>query len=438
MAPPDKWLNVPVLERRTARGTSGMVQGIHGCEGVVQNLELNALRAERHGPWPVRTALLLMTACLGWSLAACGGSGGGTPLTAAPSTVKYTVDTVASGLENPWGLAFLPDGRMLVTERAGRLRIVTGDGAISAAVTGLPGNIAVGGQGGLLDVALDPNFATNRRVYLSYAEAGTGSESGTNGTSVYRAQLSPSGAALTGGQVIFQQRPKVASSLHFGGRLVFANDGTLFITMGERGSRSDDAQDTTNLLGKVARVQTDGSVPADNPLVGTSGAATEIWSWGHRNVQGAAIHPTTGVLWTNEHGPQGGDELNIDRAGRNYGWPVITYGCTYGVCDPIGEGTTKAGMEQPVSWWPKPSTAPSGLMFYTGAGFAPWQGSVFMGGLAGQVLWRLSLSGDTVSGRETLLGDRGERYRTVVQGPDGWIYLLTDDSNGKVLRLRAP
>lgn len=380
----------------------------------------------------------MVVALAGWGLSACGGSGGGGSPAGTPPAVKFTVDTVASGLENPWGLAFLPDGRMLVTERAGRLRVVTGDGAVGAAVTGLPANIDVQGQGGLLDVALDPNFAVNRRVYLSYAEAGTGGETGTNGTTVWRGELSPSGAALSNGAVIFRQRPKVASTLHFGGRLVFANDGTLFITMGERNSRAADAQDTTNLLGKVARINPDGTVPADNPLVGTSGAATEIWSWGHRNVQGAAIHPNTGALWTNEHGPQGGDELNIDLAGRNYGWPVITYGCTYGACDPIGEGTAKAGMEQPLTWWPKPSTAPSGLMFYTASGFAPWQGSAFIGGLAGQVLWRLSLSGDTVASRETVLSGRGERYRTVVQGPDGWIYLLTDDSDGKVLRLRAP
>ena len=352
--------------------------------------------------------------------------------------MAFTVDTVASGLDHPWGLAFLPDGRMLVTERAGRLRVVDAHGTVSAAVTGLPANIDVQGQGGLLDVVLDPNFAANRRVYLSYAEAGTGSERGTNGTSVWRGELSASGAALRNGTVIFRQRPKVASALHFGGRLVFARDGTLFITMGERSSRPRDAQDKSNLLGKVARINTDGSVPADNPLVGTGGAATEIWSWGHRNVQGAALHPGTGVLWTNEHGPQGGDELNIDRAGRNYGWPVITYGCTYGACNPIGEGTAKAGMEQPVTWWPKPSTAPSGLMFYTGAGFAPWRGNAFIGALAGQVLWRLTLSGDTVTSREALLSNRGERYRTVVQGPDGCIYLLTDDGNGKVLRLRAP
>lgn len=376
---------------------------------------------------------------LGWALTACGGSGGNASTQAAqPGAVKFTVDTVAGGLQNPWGLAFLPDGRMLVTERGGQLRVVTAAGAVSAPVTGLPTNIAVGGQGGLLDVVLDPGFATNRRVYLSYAEAGSGAESGTNGTAVWRAELNAGGTALSNGTVIFRQRPKVNSALHFGGRLVFANDGNLFVTLGERSNRASEAQNTANLLGKVVRIRPDGTVPPDNPLVRTSGAAPEIWSWGHRNVQGAAIHPTTGVLWTNEHGPQGGDELNIDLAGRNYGWPVITYGCTYGLCGKIGEGTAKAGMEQPVSWWPKPSTAPSGLMFYMGAGFAPWKGSLFMGGLAGQVLWRLTLSGDQVSQREKLLEGRGERYRTVLQGPDGWIYLLTDDSDGKLLRLRAP
>ncbi|HIV72814.1 MAG TPA: PQQ-dependent sugar dehydrogenase [Candidatus Aquabacterium excrementipullorum] len=404
--------------------------------GVVLNRKRIASHGGKRGVWRGRVGAALMGLMgLGSGLAA--GPGELSPAGGAP-LVAFTVDTVASGLDHPWGLAFLPDGRMLVTERAGRLRVVDAHGTVSAAVTGLPANIDVQGQGGLLDVVLDPNFAANRRVYLSYAEAGTGSERGTNGTSVWRGELSASGAALRNGTVIFRQRPKVASALHFGGRLVFARDGTLFITMGERSSRPRDAQDKSNLLGKVARINTDGSVPADNPLVGTGGAATEIWSWGHRNVQGAALHPGTGVLWTNEHGPQGGDELNIDRAGRNYGWPVITYGCTYGACNPIGEGTAKAGMEQPVTWWPKPSTAPSGLMFYTGAGFAPWRGNAFIGALAGQVLWRLTLSGDTVTSREALLSNRGERYRTVVQGPDGWIYLLTDDGNGKVLRLRAP
>ena len=377
---------------------------------------------------------------LSMSLSACGGSGVGTPVTGGAGAVNVTVDTVATGLANPWGLAFLPqpDGRMLVTERAGHLRVVTMAGAISAPLAGLPTNIDVGGQGGLLDVALDPNFATNRFVYLSYSEAGTGSESGTNGTAVWRGVLSPSANALTGGTRIFQQRPKVNSAQHFGGRLVFRADGTLFVTMGDRGSRADDAQDKTNLIGKVARIQSDGSVPADNPLVGQAGMATEIWSLGHRNVQGAAIHPTTGQLWTHEHGPQGGDEVNVTKSGLNYGWPVITYGCTYGLCNTIGEGTAKAGLEQPVTWWPKPSTAPSGMAFYTGNGFPAWRGNLFIGALAGQVLWRLTLTGEQVDSREKLLEGRGERYRTVLQGPDGWIYLLTDDSNGKVLRLRAP
>ncbi len=406
--------------------------------GVVLNRNHGHLHAGKRASAGVFRGQWLALLSLGWALSACGDSGGAAPSPVERARVKFTVDTVASGLATPWGLAFMPDGRMLVTERGGQLRIVTAAGAVSAPLPGLPTNMAVGGQGGLLDVALDPNFSANRRVYLSYSEAGMGAESGTNGTSVWRAELSPSGTSLVNGTVIFRQRPKVNSAQHFGSRLVFARDGTLFVTLGDRGSRSTDAQDTRNHLGKVVRIRTDGTAPADNPLVGTAGAAPEIWSWGHRNVQGAALHPGTGVLWTNEHGPQGGDELNIDLAGRNYGWPVITYGCTYGLCSKIGEGTAKAGMAQPVSWWPKPSTAPSGLMFYTGEGFAPWKGNAFIGGLAGQVLWRLTLSGDKVASREALLGDRGERYRAVVQGPDGWIYLLTDDSNGKILRLRAP
>ncbi len=356
---------------------------------------------------------------------------------AAPAGVRFQVSTVASGLAHPWGLAFLPDGQLLVTEREGRVRRVTSDGRVSAALTGSPRTIDVGGQGGLLDVALDPDFAANRRVYFSFSERGEGAERGRNGTSVWRARLNADATALEEGQVIFRQRPKVDSSGHFGGRLVFDRHKALFLTLGDRQSRSEDAQDRDNHLGKVVRIDTEGRAPAGNPFLGQSGVAPEIWSLGHRNVQGAALHPGTGELWTHEHGPQGGDEVNLTRAGRNYGWPVITYGCTYGLCQSIGEGQAKEGMEQPLTWWPKPSTAPSGMAFYTGERFPAWKGSLFVGALAGQVLWRLEVSGDKVLAREALLEGQGHRIRTVLQGPDGWLYLLTDAPDGKILRLQA-
>lgn len=360
------------------------------------------------------------------------------PASASPgSRPAFELVTLASGLEHPWGLAFLPDGRMLVTERAGRVRVVTTAGQKGPALSGLPRNIDVGGQGGLLDVALDPDFQQNRRVFFSFSERGEGGDSTRNSTAVWRAELDPQGTALVNGQVIFRQRPKVDSSGHFGGRLVFDRSKALFVTLGDRQSRSADAQVLSNHLGKVVRIRTDGSTPADNPFVADRQAAGEVWSLGHRNVQGAALHPVSGELWTHEHGPQGGDEVNLTRKGRNYGWPVITHGCTYGLCRDIGEGTQKAGMEQPLTWWPKPSTAPSGMLFYTADRIAPWKGSLFVGALAGQTLWRLSLEGDRVVGRESLLAGQGHRIRTVVQGPDGWIYLLTDDSDGKILRLQA-
>ncbi len=383
-------------------------------------------------------------ALLGVSLVAgCRGSGdasaAGAPGAAAmaPQSTLFQVVTVASKLEHPWGLAFLPDGRMLVTERSGQARLVSPDGKLGPALRGLPTSIDVGGQGGLLDVALDPDFATNRRVYFSFSEKGAGADSGRNSTAVWRAELNADATALTRGTVIFSQKPKVNSGGHFGGRLVFDREKLLFVTLGDRQSRSADAQDPGNHLGKVVRITTDGQPAPGNPFVGRAGTVPELWSIGHRNVQGAALHPGTGALWTHEHGPQGGDEVNLTRAGRNYGWPVITYGCTYGLCQSIGEGTTKQGMEQPLAWWPKPSTAPSGMAFYTGDRFPAWKGSVFVGALAGQTLWRLTLDGDKVVGRESLLDGQGHRVRTVLQGPDGWLYLLTDDPDGKILRLQA-
>ncbi|GHD60561.1 PQQ-dependent sugar dehydrogenase [Jeongeupia chitinilytica] len=339
--------------------------------------------------------------------------------------------TVARGLAHPWGLAFLPDGRMLVTERPGRLRIVTTSGVVSPPVTGVP-DVYAAGQGGLLDVALDPIFADNRLVYLSYAEAG---RTGQAGTAVARGRLveNDGKAWLEGLQVIFRQLPKVDGSVHFGSRLVFAGDGTLFVTLGERYQR-DKAQDLGTHLGKVVRIWPDGRIPADNPFAGRKDALPEIWSYGHRNPQGAALRPGTGALWTVEHGARGGDEINIPRAGGNYGWPVITYGRDYTGLR-IGEGTAKAGMLQPVYYW-DPSIAPSGMAFYTGTRYPGWRGSLFVGALKDMMLVRLTLSGDRIVAEERLLRDGKRRIRDVRQGPDGWLYLLTDEDAGEILRLQ--
>jgi glucose/arabinose dehydrogenase len=344
---------------------------------------------------------------------------------AAPAEVRLV--TVASGLEHPWGLAFLPDGRFLVTERPGSLRIVGQDGRVGPPLSGVPKVDAVN-QGGLLDVALDPGFAKNRLVYLSYTEA---RESG-NGTTVARGVLGETG--LTNVKVIFRQQPAMTGGHHFGSRLVFARDGTLFITLGDRGSGRDRAQTLDNHLGKIVRINADGSVPADNPFVGRKGALPEIWSYGHRNVQGAALHPASGELWANEHGPKGGDELNRVLPGRNYGWPVVTYGREYSGLE-ISESGTAPGMESPVHHW-VPSIATSGLMFYTGDKFPGWRGDAFVGGLKSQQLVRLRLDSNRVTQEERLLrGDVRDRVRDVRQGPDGYIYVLTDEMDGRLLRL---
>jgi glucose/arabinose dehydrogenase len=344
--------------------------------------------------------------------------------------------TLVRGLSHPWGLAFLPsfdsDGRMLVTERPGRLRIVDARGQLGPPIGGLP-PVDARGQGGLLDVALDPKFGANRWVYWSYSELGGGS---SNSTAVARGRLDSTGlrGQLSEVQVIFRQQPKFSSTAHFGSRLVFARDGRLFITLGDRLLRRDDAQQLGTHHGKIVRIEPDGQVPPDNPFVGRAGALPEIWSHGHRNVQGAALHPQTGELWTHEHGPQGGDELNVSEAGRNYGWPVITYGAEYGFGAKIGEGTAKPGMEQPLVYW-VPSIAPSGMAFLTSDRYPGWKGSLFVGALRGQVLVRLALDGRKVVEQERLLQDLGERIRDVRQGPDGWLYVLTDDDNGKIIRL---
>lgn len=352
------------------------------------------------------------------------------PLPAAETARSVVVTPVASGLEHPWALQFLPDGRYLVTERAGRLRIVGADGAISPPVAGVPAVFA-SGQGGLLDVAIAPDFAKSGRIYLSYAEP---RGAGSNGTTVARGRLALDGPGgrLEDVKVIFRQVPATSGGLHFGSRIVVARDGNLFVTLGERYQR-DRAQDLDKHYGKVVRITPDGAVPPDNPFVGRSGVLPEIWSYGHRNPQSAALHPATGVLWTVEHGARGGDEINIPRAGLNYGWPVITYGIDYSGAR-IGVGTTKAGMEPPVYYW-DPSIAPSGMAFYDSDRFPVWKGSLFVGALARQHLSRLVINGERVVAEEKLLVDLGERIRDVRAGPDGAVYVLTDHPQGQLLRL---
>jgi glucose/arabinose dehydrogenase len=333
------------------------------------------------------------------------------------------VQTVASGLEHPWGLAFLPDGHMLVTERPGRLRIVSKEGRLSEPLAGIP-RVLAEGQGGLLDVALDPNFVSNRLIYLSYAEPGEGGAS----TAVARAQLGD--GALRDIQVIFRQQPKVSGPNHFGSRLVFSPDGKLFVTLGER-FKFEPAQDLSNHLGKIVRINPDGSVPRDNPFVGRAGAKPEIWSYGHRNIQGAAIHPGSGALWVNEFGPRGGDELNIPEPGRNYGWPLVSWGRHYFGKD-IPDPPTRPDLAQSIYHW-TPVISPSGMTFYTGEVFPAWRGNLLIGGLSSQALVRLVLDGQRVTGEECIPMD--VRIRDVRQGPDGAVYLLTDQSNGEILRL---
>jgi aldose sugar dehydrogenase len=344
--------------------------------------------------------------------------------------VEVIVETVARGLQNPWGLAFLPDGRMLVTEKPGRLRVVSADGTLSQPIKGLP-RIAARGQGGLLDIALDPNFARNRLVYLSYAED---RGDGKAGTSVARGRLDEAGMGLEALQVIFRQEPAHTGGNHFGSRLVFDRSGNLFVTVGDRFDLRDQAQNPANHLGKVIHIKPEGGAAPDNPFLNREGTRPEIWSLGHRNVQAAALNPTTGELWTVEHGARGGDEVNIPQKGKNYGWPVITYGVDYSGVK-IGEGTAKPGLEQPVYYW-DPSIAPSGMAFYTGDKFPGWRGSILVGALAGKLVSRLETSAGKVTGEERMLQNLGERIRDVRQGPDGLIYLLTDSAQGRILRMK--
>jgi glucose/arabinose dehydrogenase len=337
----------------------------------------------------------------------------------------FRVVAVATGLEHPWGMAFLPNEGILVTERPGRLRIVRGGELVAEPIEGVP-PVYARGQGGLLDVALDPEFASNRVIYLAYAAVGDGG----NSTRVARATLGD--GRLEGLEEIFIAEPLVNSTYHFGSRLAFDPHGHLFITVGERG-QGDRAQDLGDLNGTLIRLHPDGSVPEDNPFVGDAGARPEIFSYGHRNAQGLAIHPDTGIPWLHEHGARGGDEVNVVRPGANYGWPVITYGIDYSGA-PIGEGMHKEGMEQPIHYW-VPSIAPSGMAFYDGEAFPEWQGDLFVGALRSELLARLELEGEQVVAEERLLEGALGRIRDVRVGPDGLVYLLTDERDGALYRL---
>lgn len=386
------------------------------------------LLALRNCPLPLVLAL---------SAGACGGGGGGASVpvpapvpTPAPAPVPATqLSTLRSDLGSPWGLAQLPDGQLLITQRTGGLvrLAVDGSGPLTA-ISGVPPVVSAG-QGGLLDVALDPDFAASPWVYLSYSEPGGGGA----GTAVARGRLS--GNALLDLAVIFRQSPKVSGTAHFGSRLVFGRDKSLYITLGERDQGSP-AQNLGQTLGKVVRIHRDGSIPADNPSLG-AGALPGIWSYGHRNPQGAALHPSSGEVWVSEHGPQGGDEVNIARAAANYGWPVKSYGCNYGA--PVGDacriggGVHAPAYVEPLTYWVRTSVAPAGLAFYTGTMFPEWQGQLFSGSLAGLALWRLQLSGNTVVSKVAMYGNLNERFRDVRQAQDGSILLLTD--SGKLMRL---
>ncbi|KAF1068607.1 MAG: Aldose sugar dehydrogenase YliI [Variovorax sp.] len=341
-------------------------------------------------------------------------------------------ETVATGLESPWGVGFLPGDRFVVTEKPGRIRIVAKDGKLGAPLAGLP-PIAAGGQGGLLDVLVDTDFRSNRTLYFCFSEPDAGGSA--NSTALARARLSPDDTRLENLQIIFSQKPKVASRAHFGCRIVDGGDGTLYLTLGDRFSRKEDAQRLDNHLGKIVRIRKDGSVPDDNPFAGRPGPLPEIWSYGHRNGQGATLGPD-GRLWMTEHGPQGGDEINVVQAGRNYGWPVITYGENYGG-GKIGDGiTAKEGMEQPLHYW-VPSIATSGMAFLTSDRYgAAWKGNLFVGSLKFGYLDRIELKNGKVVAEHKLLEAGRARIRDVKQGPDGLLYVLTDESNGKLLRLR--
>ena len=347
------------------------------------------------------------------------------------SDYTLQVTELNAELQSPWGMAFLPDGRLLVSQKFGSIALLSRDGRrIEQTITGLP-RVASQGQGGLLDVVLDPEFATTPWLYWSYAEPGEG---GLSGTAVARAKLI--NGRLQATEIIYRQIPKVEGAGHFGSRLVFGRDKTLFITLGDR-QKFTPAQDMKQSIGKVVRIQRDGRIPVDNPKWKATGARPEIYSLGHRNPQGAALHPDTGMLWLSEHGPQGGDEINRVQAGKNYGWPTASYGCHYG--EPVGQDCRLGGGKhspkfvEPLSIWVPRSIAPSGMLFYTGTEFPKWRNQVLMGTLAGTALWRVRFEGDKEIRRERLLGDLGERIRDVEQGMDGSVYLLSD--SGKLLKI---
>lgn len=403
--------------------------------------------ARRHVPLRRLSAHLFAALSLA-VLASCGGGGdkaGDQVVLSSPSGQQLKVVTVTGGLVHPWAVAFLPDGRALVTEREGSMRYISDDGlTTSEPIKGIPA-VQTGDQAGLLDVQLDPDYATSPWVYWTYSEPGTGADEGKSGTAVARGKLVND--TMTDVQVIFRQTPKVTGLGHYGSRLVFAKDKTLFVTLGER--QKDDpanpgvenAQNLTKHLGKVVRIQRDGSLPGDNPHWDVAGALPEIWSMGHRNPQGAALHPVTGELWVNEHGPQGGDEVNRVLPGHNYGWPLRSYGCPYG--SPVGEACRVANgaphapdFDEPITFWVPTSIAPSGMAFYTANKHPDWQGNLFVGSLAGQALWRLTLVNNTVTAREALFTNALGRIRDVRQGPDGWIYLLTEHTSDGVGQLR--
>jgi len=355
------------------------------------------------------------------------------------SAAAFDVVTVAEGLVNPWSLAFLPGGKMLVTERPGRLRVLGADGKLSAPVTGLPA-VDARGQGGLLDVVLDPAFAKNNLIYWSFSEPKEG-QPGVNNTAVARGKFVDDAAAprVDDVQVIYHQRPSLNSPLHFGSRLVFGRDGTLFVTQGDRSVIPGrmQSQNLDSGIGKIARINTDGSIPKDNPFVGKDGVLAEIWSIGHRNIQSAALHPTTGELWEVEHGTRGGDEINIARKGKDYGWPTIAYGIEYRGGAITGGITQQAGMEQPLYYW-DPIIGPSGMTFYTGSLFPAWKGNLFIGGHGTNDLVRLVLDGEKVIGEERLLKDlqpKPERIRDVRTGPEGALYVVTDGATARILKL---
>lgn len=392
-------------------------------------------RWRRYGIALLATAL---SAAAAGSDAAAGASGPN----ATAQSAGFKTETLARGLERPWSMAFLPDGMLLVTERPGRLLKIHPDG--KSALVSIPGLPAVDARehGGLLDVVVDPAFAANRRLYFSYTQADATASATGNAVVVARGILNEEATSIEAFEVLFRQTPPGTSLENVGGRLAVSDEGYLFILLGDR--RSDEertqAQSLASAHGKTLRIRTDGTVPADNPFTGQSGTLPEIWTLGHRNPQGAFVHPDTGALWVAEHGPQGGDEINIARKGRNYGWPEVSYGCEYDTCAPIGDGTgVRPGMEPPLIHWGLPSIAPSSLLLYTGGEFPEWRGNVFVGGLASTTVWRLELSegGDApeVIRREALLPDLGERVRDVEQGPDGRLYLLTDGEQARIVRV---